>query len=190
MKKNTPMVRRSTLIVSVMMALAVGLYIGTLVPALTGSSRPVTQVSGQSAGQEAVSEHIRQAEEAVQKAPNNASAWTHLGNLYFDEGMPEKSVLAYTRSLAINPNNPNVLTDRGTMYRALKKYDLALESFQKASALDAKHQNSLFNAGIVLYFDLGRKDEGRRAFEAVLTLNPAAKAPNGQSVREFLQGLQ
>ncbi len=190
------MVRRSTLIVAVGMALAVGLYFGTLVPTFMGAAQPVAVGGGQSSGQSSgqgtgqVSSRIQNAEKAVQQNPNNATAWITLGNLYYDEKMPEKSVLAYTRALAINPNNANVLTDRGTMYRALGKFDLALESFRKASSIDPKHQNSLFNAGIVLYFDLGRKDEGRRSFEAVLKLNPAAKAPNGQSVREFLQDLQ
>ncbi len=192
-------IRTSTLALSIAVAFFMGLYLGTIVPTLMDSDQAIVQSKATAANVPAANapvasqkelSQIELAEQAVENAPENVSALITLGNLYYDAQMPAKSVLAYTRALTINPNNPNVLTDRGTMYRAMGKYEQALDSYRKAFSLDPEHQNSLFNAGIVLYFDLRRKDEAREMFEKLLTVNPSAKAPNGQSVVDLLRELQ
>ncbi len=185
-RSDTPaMVRRSTLYVSVVVALLFGLYMGTLIPTLMDA--PVASSGG--AAPAADTAHIADAEEAVVKDPTNADAWIHLGNLYFDARMPEKSVMAYTKALEISPNNANVLTDRGTMYRSMKQFDLALASYRQANKVNPRHENSLFNAGIVLYYDLNRKDEAKKSWQELLRVNPEAKMPNGQKVKDMLQQL-
>ncbi len=182
------MVRRSTLYVSVVAALLFGLYLGTLIPALMGSTTPQ---GGQGTSNLEVmqdnDEHITDAEAFAAQNPKDADGWIHLGNLYFDAKQPEKSVMAYTKALEIKPNNANVLTDRGTMYRLLDKFDLALESYRKASQVDPRHENSLFNAGVVLYFDLNRKDEAKEMWQRLVRLNPNAKTPDGQRVEDMLK---
>ncbi len=187
---ESSMVRRSTLYVSVVAALLFGLYMGTLIPTLTGSaggsgSSGVAQEQS-AADSQADAKHIADAEAATRENPKDANAWIHLGNLYFDAQMPEKSVMAYTKALEINPSNANVLTDRGTMYRLLKKFDLALASYRQASQVDPSHENSLFNAGVVLYFDLNRKAEAKETWQQLVRINPNAKAPDGQSVKDML----
>ncbi len=183
------MVRRSTLYVSVVAALLFGLYMGTLIPTLMGTSSATQGASGAASNAEAMQEdaqHIADAESAASADPTDAEKWIHLGNLYFDAGQAEKSVMAYTKALEINPNNANVLTDRGTMYRELKKFDLALQSYRQANKADPRHENSLFNAGVVLYFDLNRKAEAKETWQQLVRMNPNAKAPNGQSVKDML----
>ncbi len=192
--RGTPvMVRRSTLYVSVVAALLFGLFMGTLIPSFSGQT-PVSQGSGGqgSSGQASSEEnaHIADAEAATVANPQDADAWIHLGNLYYGAQQAEKSVMAYTKALEITPRNANVLTDRGTMYRKMGKFDLALASYEQARKVDPRHENSLFNAGIVLYFDLGRKAEAREKWQQLVRLNPSAKAPNGQSVKDMLLDMQ
>ncbi len=182
------MVRRSTLYVSVVVALLFGLYMGTLIPTLMDAPAAGQANSG-GAAPAADTAHIADAEAAVVKDPTNADGWIHLGNLYFDARMPEKSVMAYTKALEISPNNANVLTDRGTMYRSMKQFDLALASYRQANKINPRHENSLFNAGIVLYYDLNRKDEAKKTWQELLRVNPEAKMPNGQKVKDMLQQL-
>ncbi len=187
------MVRRSTLLMSVAIALIFGLYIGSLLPSFFQVSSGVSGQNNQaSAGNGAavdsqLQKRIQNAEIFAADHPQNAEAWTQLGNAYYDANMPEKSIVAYTKSLELQPNNPNVLTDRGVMYRRLKKYDLALASFEAASKADTKHEFSLFNAGIVLYFDLGKKSEAKEVWQKLLQINPNFKAPTGQSLQEMLR---
>ncbi len=185
------MVRRSTLYVSVVAALLFGLYMGTLIPALLGTApQGQAQQAAAPAANSPDAGHINDAEAAAANDPTNAENWIHLGNLYFDANNPEKAVLAYTKALEITPANANVLTDRGTMYRALKQFDLALSSYKQAHKADPKHENSLFNAGIVLYFDLKRKDEAIEMWQQLLRVNPQAKAPNGESVKDLISKLK
>lgn len=185
-------VRKSTLYIAVGLALVAGVYLGTLLPGLTSvpqstQSAPAAQTKQQDTAH--LAEHILEMEERTRKNPNDVDAWIRLGNLYFDTGKAASSINAYERALLIKPDNPDVLTDLGIMYRETAKYDLAVESFRKASAVNPQHQNALFNRGIVLYFDLGRKEEARAAWQQLLSINPAALAPNGKPVKEMLSEL-
>jgi tetratricopeptide (TPR) repeat protein len=132
---------------------------------------------------------ILQHEEDLRKNPDNAEAWEHLGNLYFDAQEPEKSIRAYNRALELKPGNTNVLVDCGVMYRELKNYDTALEYFKKALAIDPKHQNALFNSGVLLYFDMNRKEDGLNSWRELVKINPNAKTPSGDPVTKLITDL-
>ncbi|MBO4300166.1 MAG: tetratricopeptide repeat protein, partial [Desulfovibrio sp.] len=109
---------------------------------------------------------------------------------YFDTGQTRKAVSAYERSLTLAPDNADVLTDLGTMYRELGDYERAITSFRRASTVNPSHENALFNEGVVLYFDLHRKDEAQKAWQRLLRLNPDARAPDGRSVADILGTLR
>lgn len=198
--EDTPgMVRMSTLYLAVGVALAVGLYLGTLLPSLmAGTPRteaaqsvaPQAQPNAQTAETERLTGEILATEEVVRKNPQDAEALVRLGNLYFDTGKPMSAIGAYERALLIKPDNANVLTDLGIMYREAGKYDMAVESFRKAVRVNPKHQNALFNTGVVLFFDLGRKDDARKAWQQLLDVNPQAAAPDGKPVKDLLRELR
>ncbi len=186
--EQTSMVRRSTMFLMVLIALVGGLYIGTLIPLSSDSVSSLQTNNSADREDDESLKHIADAKSFADANPNNASAWVHLGNLYFGRNMHEESVLAYTKALELEPNNADVITDRGVMYRRMKKFDLALASFRRASQIDPKHETSLFNAGIVLYFDLNKKEEAKVMWNKVLSINPNA-APNGKSLKEFVKSL-
>lgn len=152
--------------------------------------------SGQDAAQESLppmppelAAKIADLEKAVLNNPKDAARWTALGNLYFDTGQARKAASAYERSLSIAPDNPDVLTDLGIMYRETGAYEKAVASFRKASALKPGHENALFNEGVVLYYDLHRKEEAVHAWQRLLEVNPAARAPDGKLVSELIKHL-
>jgi len=132
---------------------------------------------------------IFQHEEELQSNLDNAEAWEHLGNLYFDLREPEKSIRAYTKALELRPDNITVLVDCGVLYRQLKKYDMALQYFKKALDIDPKHQHALFNSGVILYFDLERKEEGLNFWRELVNINPTAKTPSGDPVTRLIADL-
>ncbi len=181
-------VRKSTLVVAVVAALVFGLYMGTLFTSFGSFSTPNDGSIGDQAPQ--ANAELEKAKEAVKLDPQNSRAWVVLGNLYFDLQNATESVKAYTKALEIQPNNPDVLTDRGTMYRELGQFELALQSYSKASSLNPNHKNALFNSGIVLYYDLNRKAEAIQKWEQLLRLDPNAKAPNGQTLKDMINELR
>ena len=181
------------------LVLALGLCLGRYVfprsVPVAGESetkRPLQGDSGLAAAvnpKQQLLQSIFQHEEEVRRDPANVQAWEHLGNLYFDAEEPAKAVRAYSKVLEMAPANISVLVDCGVMHRQLRQFDSALEYFQKALKIDPKHENALFNSGIVLYFDLQRKAEAFNFWRRLLEVNPDARAPSGETVSSMLDTL-
>ena len=137
-----------------------------------------------------LSEQIAGLEFKTSQNPGDTAGWIQLGNLCFDSDLPEKAIAAYKEALAINPDNADVLTDMGVMYRKSGKYDKAVQSFDKAVGVNPKHEIARFNKGIVLMHDLNNPQGAIQAWEELLTVNPLAMAPNGQSIDEMLNKMK
>jgi cytochrome c-type biogenesis protein CcmH/NrfG len=187
-------VRKSTLYLTAVLCLLLGPYLGTLLPAFRGAKelsfpvqqnhpQPTPPPAGQSVEGNA---HLKELEEAVKKDPQNLHAWIQLGNHYFDDGKPREAIRAYEGALSIKADNPDVLTDMGIMYRQLGDFERAAEIFAQASKINPLHEQSRFNLGVVLFFDLNRKDEARKAWRELIGINPEAKTPDGALLRTML----
>jgi len=122
--------------------------------------------------------------------PDDAAAWTELGNSYFDTGKHEKAIEAYKKSLEFNPDNTDVLTDMGVMYRRAGKHAEAVKAFDKAIAIDPRVEIARFNKGIVLMHDLNDAAGAVKAWEALVEINPVAVTPSGQSVESLIQNFK
>lgn len=183
---------KETIIVGVA-GLIIGFLLGAMVGGkyMAGSAAPVSQqVSQQAAplmqqGQSAA--RISELEKIVVQDPKNLQAWVTLGNDYFDTNQPQKAVDAYNKALALDPNNANVLTDQGVMFRALGFFDRALANFEKAGTVDPKHLQSLFNIGVVYAVDLKQPDKARAALERLLQRDQSSDL--ARQAREMLQQL-
>jgi tetratricopeptide (TPR) repeat protein len=189
-------VHKSTLYICVIIALLAGLFAGSLLPSLrpaavhTASSAPAAAPAAPMPEQQNdMQARIAAEEKLVLQHPNEAGHWIELGNLYFETNNPQKSINAYSKALALQPNNADVMTDMGVMQRELKEYDKALASFLQAAEINKSHEQSLFNAGIVLYYDLKKTAEAKKVWQQLLLRNPQAKAPTGQPLAEMLQSL-
>ncbi len=153
-----------------------------------GTAAPPTADSG--GGEQTSKENteaIAQLEKLTLDQPDNYQGWIKLGHLYFDSNQPEKAIAAYTRSLALHPGDANLLTDLGVMYRNTGQKEKAIESFDKAREVDAKHEPSRLNKGIVLLFDMNDPTGAIASWEELLSLNPEAKMTDGTGVREFIE---
>jgi cytochrome c-type biogenesis protein CcmH/NrfG len=121
-----------------------------------------------------VQARIARIEAAVLADPKNHDAWVALGNDYFDSHQFQKAVDAYAKALALKPDDPNVLTDQGVMFRNLGQFDRALANFQKSNKLDPAHVQSLFNMGVVYANDLHKPDEAAKAWNKVIATAPGS----------------
>lgn len=173
--------------------LIIGLLLGILVGGkVTGGSpspaaQAVQQTGGAMANPAQLSIRITEAEKIVAKDPKNLQAWIALGNDYFDANNPQKSVQAYEKALELDPNNPNVLTDQGVMFRALGFFDRALGNFQKANKINPTHLQSLYNQGIVYAVDLKQPEKAKPVFEAIIQKGGNSDMAN--QARQMLQQL-
>jgi cytochrome c-type biogenesis protein CcmH/NrfG len=118
---------------------------------------------------------IAQFQSIVARDPKNVQAWIQLGNDYFDTQQAQKAIEAYGRALELKPNDPNVLTDQGVMYRALGQFEKAIANFEKANGADPKHVQSLFNMGVVYASDLRQPKKAIDAWTRVIQVAPQSE---------------
>lgn len=135
-----------------------------------------------------IQQRIAAAQQLVTRDPKNVQAWIQLGNDYFDTRQAQKSVDAYARALELQPNNPDVLTDQGIMYRDLGQFDKAIANFEKANKIDPKHLQSLFNLGVVLASDKKQPDKAIKAWNRVIEVNPSS--PQAIQARQAIEELK
>ncbi len=131
---------------------------------------------------------IQTLKEIVGKDPKNLAAWAELGNLYFDTDQPKEAIEAYSRYLAIKPDNPDVRTDMGIMYRKLGQFDKAIEEFTKTAQSDPKHINSRYNLGLVLLHDKGDIKAAIKAWEDYLKVDPNSE--RAQRIRAQIEKMK
>lgn len=194
-------VKTENLILSILIAVAVG-FVGGVVfsiyrsPGITPPPGVATggmppQAQQQASGPMPLTPEKRAEIEGLKamtaKAPDNAEAWIQLGHIYFDTGQTVEAIHAYEKALSITPDNANVLTDLGVMYRRSKQPQKAVESFDKAVQVEDRHEIARFNKGIVLLHDLNDTPGALAAWQALVDINPNAKAPNGQTVKELIK---
>jgi cytochrome c-type biogenesis protein CcmH/NrfG len=135
-----------------------------------------------------VASQIKTLKEIVKKDPKNLPAWVELGNLYFDTDQPKEAIEAYSQYLAVKPDNPDVRTDMGIMYRKLGQFDKAIEEFRKAAQSDPKHVNSRYNIGLVLLHDKQDIKSAIKAWEDYLKVDPNSE--RAQRIRAQIEKMK
>lgn len=192
-------IKQSTALIMAILCLLIGFGVGVVFMKMTSApavppgteetlaavqnNEPTTPVSPQANHQET---RIAELKELLATDQKNATAWADLGNCYFDMNQFDEAIAAYQKHLELNPSNADVWTDMGIMYRLSQRPDEALRCFDKAIAVLPAHEQSRFNKGIVLIFDVQKKEEGLAVWRELVKINPAAKAPNGQPLTELI----
>jgi cytochrome c-type biogenesis protein CcmH/NrfG len=173
-----------------LIGLAVGLLVGVFIGYQAGSASqhgggmaapmppgaPPPGMAGGAAGPgDNFQARIAQMQQVLARDPKNVQAWIQLGNDYFDTRQPQKAIEAYGRALELRPNDPNVLTDQGVMYRELGQFDKAAANFRKANQVDPKHVQSLYNLGIVYMHDLKQPKNALDAWNKLIQIAPQSE---------------
>jgi tetratricopeptide (TPR) repeat protein len=191
--------KKETVILVIVIAFLVGFITGAAVAILKGTKsierprivqKPQTVPMPAPKGSDPieVASKIQSLKDIVKKDPKNLPAWVELGNLYFDSGQPKEAIEAYRQYLAVKPDNSDVRTDMGIMYRALGEFDRAIEEFKKAAQSDLKHVNSRYNIGIVLLHDKGDIQGAIKAWEDYLRVD--SKSERAERVRAQMENLK
>jgi cytochrome c-type biogenesis protein CcmH/NrfG len=193
-------VKKNTMLLISFICLAVGFLGGVVYTAYkSGSDFQVPGMVPRQARQEGDQERTAAQDQAgemlalekeVGNNPGNADAWARLGNLYFDTNNYQNAIRAYNKSLALKPDNGDVQTDLGVMYRRAGKPREAVKAFHTAIRIDPRNETARFNLGVVLLHDLNDREGALHAWEELVRMNPAAKAPGGQPLEEYIKRLK
>ncbi len=131
---------------------------------------------------------IRLLQDLVRKYPKDVSIWIKLGNILMDTHRFQESIDAYQKALELAPKNTDVRVDMGTCYRNIGRSDRAFEEYKKAITINPRHVNAHRNLGVVLAFDLGKKEQAIKEFEEYLRLSPTA--PDAQRIKQAIVQLR
>lgn len=188
-------VKKETMLVVAFIALVIGFVAGVFVTVYRTRPESNMQQAAMPPGQSTENRQISQQEadtilaleQAVTRNPSDVRAWTQLGHVYFDAGQFKNAIRSYKKSLALNPENADVWTDLGVMYRRNKEPFEAVAAFDQANKIDPSHEISRFNKGIVLMHDLNDSEGALKAWEDLVKINPLAKTPGGQPLKEMIE---
>ena len=151
----------------------VGLVIGDSRPRpSTGPAQPALPSQTASAPDNAQRDVL---EQAVREQPQNFQAWEQLAQSLFDANQPMQAVKAYARALELRPDDADLLTNQGIMYRRLGWYDQAAKNFSRAADVDPDHIEGLYQLGLVYRDDLGDGPKAVEAWERYLKRNPEGR---------------
>ncbi len=178
-------------IVFVIIALIVGMLGGYLIFSIGSSKDVVPTGGGVPVGSGSAADYqqrIMTAEKIVAGDPKNRQAWVQLGNDYFDTGQPQKAITAYGKALELKPDDPNVLTDQGVMFRQAKQFDQAIANFEKAQQINPNHLQSLYNMGLVYSEDLKQNDKAIKTWSRFLEID--STSPTAQQIKGMIEQLK
>ncbi|WP_419787845.1 tetratricopeptide repeat protein [Pseudodesulfovibrio sp.] len=189
------LVKKSTCIILVVMALLVGAFIGNTVTMLYIGQRedeqPIPAVSSaapETSGGNAAT--LARLEQKTAANPVDADAWVELGNYCFDNGLSEKAAVAYEHALELSPMRANVWSDLGVMYRRTSQFHKAIDAFGQAAKIDPVHTTSRYNMGVVYYFDLNDKSNALKVWKSLLADEPQARTPDGRPLADLISEVE
>jgi cytochrome c-type biogenesis protein CcmH/NrfG len=152
------------------------------------SSAPVPAVAPPGTALGSAGAEIRELSQIVAQDPKNRPAWVRLGNVYFDSNQYMEAIQAYSKALELQPNDPDVITDRALMYRSIGDSQRAASELRRAAEMDPKHLNSAMNLGVVLRYDLNDSEGAMKAWQSYLDRNPPADM--AERIRKELEALR
>lgn len=187
-KKQQGYIKTEHTLLIVFIALSIG-FVGGIVFGVYKSGSILPKGSSMPPAANPSSDQVAKIEalkKLTRENPDNIESWVELGHIYYDTDQIKEAIDAYETALEIKPDAPNILTDLGVMYRRAGDPEEAVAKFDRAMAADPSHQISRFNKGIVLMHDLNDAKGAVDAWRELIKLNPDAKAPNGQLVKDLI----
>ena len=117
-------------------------------------------------------EAIEQFQGVTRQSPDEANPWDSLGEGYLAHGMPDKSLEAYLRALAVDPAYQASILGRGLALASLGRYEEALEKVSpdfRVQAFLLSRVGRYREAAEVLDKGRGENDDGEVQANALLT---------------------
>ena len=104
--------------------------------------------------------------------PVDIEAAVMLGNYYYDQNNAAQSIVYYQYALNLNPNQPAVQTDLGTMYWRNGDMGIAERAFREVITRYPDFGNAYLNLGLLLARGKFQTKEARKVWQQLLDLCP------------------
>ena len=111
-------------------------------------------------------------EDVIGKSPRKRRAYNDLGYYYFKQGMLDKALLQFHKTILLNPNYANGYCNMGAVYLKKGSLDRAINYFERAVALAPRLGIAYFNLGLA-YKSKGDLDKSDDFFKKACFLETA-----------------
>lgn len=127
-------------------------------------------------------------EKAIVRAPDIAEIYAVLGVVRALKGEFDKSLVAFDKSLGLNPSLAIAYMWKSQSFLALQRFEEAIEAQQKAKELDPLFVSNSYNLGTLLVWQ-GRYDSAKNIFLQLKVDHPNSAFPyQGLAGLYFTQG--
>ncbi len=96
------------------------------------------------------------------------------GNDFSDKKMYEKAIIAYNKSLELDPNYKNAIYNRGNANRNARKYNEAIKDYNRVLELDPSFFKAIYNRGFT-YEAMGNYNSAIKDMNNILVDRPEYK---------------
>jgi len=117
--------------------------------------------------------------------PTDFDAAVTLGNMYFDNNEAAQAIVYYRIALDIDPNQPGVRTDMGTMYWRNGNVAQSEQAFRHVIQQHPGFGNAYLNLGYLLLHAKGKAKEARVIWLELVENYP--QEPASEKVSQLLQ---
>jgi len=100
-----------------------------------------------------------------------ANMYSEIGDIYSSIGKLKEARIEYEKALKLCPEYVDIMVKMGNLSRDEKKYDEAIEIYQKAKSIGRDHPPVYLNLGIA-YYSKGDKEKARDEWERTLKKDP------------------
>ena len=112
----------------------------------------------------------------LNKNPVDIEAAVMLGNYYYDQSDAAQSIVYYQYALDLNPNQPAVRTDLGTMFWKNGDIGIAERNFREVIAHYPDFGNAYLNLGLLLARGKHQVSDARKVWQQLIDLCPGHPA--------------
>jgi len=111
-------------------------------------------------------------QQALQKNPRNAFAYSQQAKILFSKGDVAEARAAIARAIALQPFQPDFLYVEGVIAQREGKFDEAFAAFTKATEINPKEADAFFEIGKIRLRQ-GNRTAALAAFRTAVALDPA-----------------
>ncbi len=126
-------------------------------------------------------------EKLLAELPESYEELVDRGNHFMDSRAYAIAVECYTRALAIDSLQPDVLVDLGACYHALRQPQKAIREFERALGIQPDHAVAHFNMGVALA-DVNEKDRAVEFWKRFIELAP--DSPLADTIGNIIENMQ
>lgn len=127
-------------------------------------------------------------QDELKKNPENALAYSYLGDIFFTKGRYDGALRLYRRALEINPNAAEDYFRIGQIYYHKKDGSLAIENFEKSYKLDPNLKFAYYHIGLTYLMLMRDKQNTIESWENFLSVAP--EDPQYGKIRRVIELLR